>query len=335
MDKKDNDNRMIIQSYLITTARYSFTIDQKRILTRIVEKLQPLIEGQKLKGKIILDPKKMAVEEDLFGNFYIQMAMSELIQEDGNYTRLKKALDSLNDIKFYVQDDNDVKWKKIHLIEMPCITKRGQVRFVLHREIAEVFLNYTKGYTKYVLGVSLGFSSVYSMRIYELISGQTRPIQRKISDLKAMWGLTQKAYERNYNFIQRIIEPAKKELEEKSNWTFTYECRKKGKKFDSIIFYPKHEMRNEPEEVLHDEAVRQIGLSVFVSKEIRNYLMYTVGMSETQIKNNKETIQTFCNKMGYSAIERLREMWNFAGTRSAQNPIGYLIGSIKNEIKNN
>lgn len=41
-------NKDLIQSYILTTAEYDFSVQEKRILYRIVEQNQHLIEGKKL-----------------------------------------------------------------------------------------------------------------------------------------------------------------------------------------------------------------------------------------------------------------------------------------------
>lgn len=45
------NNKDVIQSYIMTTAKYDFSADEKRILLRLVETWQYLLEGKELKGK--------------------------------------------------------------------------------------------------------------------------------------------------------------------------------------------------------------------------------------------------------------------------------------------
>jgi len=42
------DNKDVIQSYILTTAKYDFSVYEKRILYRLVELNQHLLEGRKL-----------------------------------------------------------------------------------------------------------------------------------------------------------------------------------------------------------------------------------------------------------------------------------------------
>ena len=319
MNKKEN--REVIQSYIITAAKYDFSVDEKRVLSHLVEMMQPLIEGKELVGK---------VEQDLWGTYHFILPTEYFFEEGANRQRIKQAIKSLNDKSFEYEDEDG--WGICRLIEMPFLDKRGKVEIYLGKKLVDVFLNFNKGFSKYQLDISLSFKSVYSMRLYELISNQTRKLTFRISRLKEMWDITDKAYERNYNFIQRIIEVAKKELDEKSNWSFTYQPIKKGRSFELIEFTPIHFPERETAEVTRAEAMRQVNLSFFVSKEVKNYLIQTCAFSPREIKNNADTIKTYCDKFGTEARERITELWGRA--RGARNPKGYLIGTLKSEIEN-
>lgn len=315
------ENREVIQSWLITSAKYTFTADEKRVLSHLVEMMQPLIEGKRLIGK---------VEQNLWGDYHFTIPTSYFIDDDAqSYTRIKGAFLELNNKSFQYEDAEG--WQIIRLIEMPKVKKRGEVEFYLSDKLVDVFLNFNKGYSKYMLDISLSFKSVYSMRLYELISNQQAPLTFRISKLKEMWQVTEKSYERNYNFIQKIIEQAKKELDEKSNWSFTYKPIKKGRSFELIEFTPIHYQERETEEQTRADLIRRVNLSQFVGREVRNYLTQTCGFSSREIKNNADTIKEFCERY-HDARERITEIWGRA--RSATNPKGYLIGSLKNEIEN-
>lgn len=316
-------NKNIIQSYLITTAKYDFTADEKRVLSNLINVLQPLLEGKILRGK---------VQQDLFQDYCLELPSSTFLGENDktNHSRIKKALDLLEEKKLYQEDENS--WRKIRLIESPRYLKRGVVQFRLAKELVELFLNFDKGYSKYQLETSLKLKSVYAMRLYELISGQTQPLTYKISYLKEIWGATQKAYERNYNFIQRVIIPAQEELNEKANWTFIFTPIKEGKKFTKIMFTPVHNPRNEDTSTEEHELIRQISISRLIENNLKNYLLQTCGFSVQEIKNNIPTLKKFSELYKQDTDGKIREIW--ARARDKRNPKSYLIGSIKCEIEN-
>lgn len=320
MSKKEN--REVIQSYIITAAKYNFTVDEKRVLSHLIEMMQPLIEGKQLVGK---------VEQDLWGTYHFDLPISFFVEDEKiKYERIKDAIRSLNEKKFEYEDENG--WGIIRLIEMPYLDKRGKVEFYLSRKLVDVFLDFNKGFSKYMLDVSLSFKSVYSMRLYELIANQTKPITFRISKLKEIWDITEKSYERNFNFIQRIIEPAQRELDEKSNWSFRYKPIKRGRSFELIEFSPIHYTERETEEVTKAEVIRQVNLSRLFDRRVRDYLIMTCGFSARELKNNEETIKTFTHKFQDEARERVTEIWGRA--RMAANPKGYLIRTLQLEIEN-
>lgn len=317
-------NKNIIQSYLITTAKYSFSADEKRVLSNLIDILQPLLDGKVLRGK---------VEQDLFQDYCVELPTNTFLGENDktNHSRIKKALDLLEEKKFYFEDEKE--WRKVRLIESPRYLKRGVVQFRLAKELVDVFLNFNKGYSKYQLETSLKLKSVYAMRLYELISNQTQPLTYKISYLKEIWGATQKAYERNYNFIQRVIVPAQEELNEKANWSFIFTPIKEGKKFTKIMFTPVHIPQNEDTSVERKDLVRQIGTTSLLGREITNYLRNTCGFTDKQISANKDKLGLLRRLYGEDTEYKIREIWSRA--RSSDNPTKYFFGAIKNEVKYN
>ena len=48
------NNKEVLQSYILTTAKYDYSVYEKRILYRIIEQLQSLIEGKELNKRYSL-----------------------------------------------------------------------------------------------------------------------------------------------------------------------------------------------------------------------------------------------------------------------------------------
>ena len=55
------NNKEILQSYILTTAKYDYSVYEKRILYKIVEQLQYLIEGKML-------DKRYSIQHGIFEN---------------------------------------------------------------------------------------------------------------------------------------------------------------------------------------------------------------------------------------------------------------------------
>lgn len=310
-------NKDIIQSYIMTTAKYDFSVDEKRILLRLVETWQSMIEGAKLKGKI---------NKTLFGHYTLEFPISYFVMEgQTNYNRIKDALRSLNEKKFEYEDENE--WEIIRIIEMPRIQHRENIQFTLNSKIVDCFLNFSKGYRKFELETSLMFSSVYSMRFYELFSGQKSPLVYTIDSLKEMFQLTDK-YQRAPDFLKYVVEPAKKELDNKSPFSFEYSVIKQGRKFHAIKFYPIAIPKNRDKEVEKKDLVKQVHLSGFLDRTEREYLK-KLDFSDRQIKNN---IDLFVEAK--KNLDLVYELSLFIGkTREKKNPQGYIVNALKGKLK--
>lgn len=69
-------------------------------------------------------------------------------------------------------------------------------------------LDFGSGYRKYELETAMSFKSVYSMRMYELLSGQKTPLSFNVEDLLERFKLAGK-YKRISTFEEKVLEVAK------------------------------------------------------------------------------------------------------------------------------
>lgn len=316
--RKMNIQKMNVQSYMLTILKFKFTVNEKRILSFIVNNLQFLVEGKNLKGK---------VQRNFIGDYLMEFSLSELaFDSQTNYQRIKMAILSLNEKFFYLE--TDILWRPIRLIEMPKIENREKVKFYLSNELVDIFLDFRKGFKKFELQVSLSLSSVYSMRLYELFCGQTKPIIYTIEYLKTMFNIENK-YSRDFDFIKYVIVSAKKELDEKSPDTFEYELIKQGRKVQAIKFYPISNVIQKDAHIERKELIKKVSLGWEFEKIEREYL-YDMGFSDREIKNNydvflqaKKQLPDFLNEL---AILK-------AKCRGKHTPKGYIINVLKGKVQ--
>lgn len=320
------NNKDIIQSYILTVAKYDSNIYVKRILTHIVNANQNYIEGLRLGGTII------NIEEDLFKNREYTLDVKELLQgeKDKNYKRIYDAFDYLQS-KFFVYEDSEIRFR-VPFVNVVYAKKRsGTIRFRISELIYRAFSDYTKGFRKYELQVSLSLTSVYSIRLYEFLSGQTQPIIKTITALKDMFQVQDK-YKQINDFIKRVIEPAKKELDEKSPYSFEYKINKTGRKFTSITFYPVYQPEHRDENLESENLAKQISLSVYLTKEETNYLIENFDFTQKGIKNNHDLLIQAKKKYENNFISLLGQIKTNALRNNAKNKTGYLINAIKKEL---
>ena len=294
-------NKDLIQSYIMTTAKYDFNVYEKRIIYRLVEMAQGELQGIKFADNC------QKIEHDLFSCVNITMPIACLLngEDDKNYARVKEALQSLQR-KIFEYEDDEI-WQSISIIALPYIRKRSSVlSFQVHPRVWDCILDFSKGFRKYELKAAMSFKSQFSMRFYELLSNQKTPLIYSIEQLKEMFCVTDK-YERINDFIRYVVDAAKKELDEVSPYTFEYTPLKTG-----------HDLQ------------KQTALSWSLAPEIRSYLKNSIEFSDKEIKNNLDlfiSAQTLLPDF-------LNELAILKGkSREKKNPKGYIINAIKGKIK--
>ncbi len=317
----NKDNKDVIQSYIITSARYDFSVYEKRILYRIVEANQEVLENKQLSNKYIIDT-------DLFNTKSYLMPIACFLngEEDKNHKRIKEAFRSLEDKSFMYEDDDVIT--SIRLVRKFEINKRsGFVRFSLDLPIYSALIDFSKGYKKYELKTAMEFESVYAMRFYELLSGQKKPIEFKIETLKEMFSISDK-YKRVNDFIRFVLDVAKKELDEKSPYSFNYEPQKQGRAYHSIIFFPKLNPKNRDEELERKSLQKQVSLSWDLPKNVIDYLKHNFEFTTDGIKNNLDLL-----KSAHEKIDLIQFLASIKRkVRESNNPQGYVIGTIRKQL---
>lgn len=315
------NNKDVLQSYIMTTAKYDFSVYEKRILYRIIETLQGNIDGLKLNAK-------HSIRIDLFGDAVLVMPISSFLkdEEDKNYTQVKKAFTDLENKKITYEDEKT--WQIMRIVQAPKLDKYNSfIEFRLDKKIYEAFLNFSKGYRKYELTTAMQFESVYTMRFYELLSGQKKPLTYSIDTLKEMFGITEK-YERISQFKAKVLDVAKKELDKCSPYTFDYQMNKTGRAFTSVTFYPIYQPQFRDSDLEKRELQKQLSPSWKLPENVLNYLKSNFDFDTKEIKQNIDLFDLVNSK-----IDFIQFMANVkARANRAKNPKGYLINALKKEL---
>ena len=267
-------NKEVLQSYIITSAKYDFSIYEKRILYRQIEIEQELLLGQTIKTGVI-------IETNLWKDKKYTIPVKWLLngEEDKNHARIRKAFKDL--MSKIIEYETPDAFGAFPLIQRFDLDKRSEnVTWQVPHEIVDVIVNFAKGFRKYELKTAMEFESVYSMRFYELLSGQTTPLTYTIEQLKSMFQI-QNRYKQVNDFLRFVIEPAKKELDAKSPYSFDYHVNKEGRKFHSITFFPviKEEVT---EQQLRKYSPKKL------SSEVENYLLNNIGYTQSEIEANRD-----------------------------------------------
>lgn len=249
---------------------------------------------------------------------------------DTNYKNISKAFSLAKKTIEYEREDRRYN---LNIIAFPEYVKKGAhsyVTFVIHNELWHALLDFSKGYRIVSLPTYMKLKSTYSVIMYILCSQQREPITYHIETLKKTLGAdTQKAYVRNANFFAKVLDAAKRELDDCSQYTFEYTANRAGRggAYTMVTIIPtinkKAQRPKEDAKTKHLEQQR-----VRLSQNVSDYLLYSFGMSPTEQENVERMIEQLGNEE--RQIQFLATIKEAACTRRVANPAGYLVQSLRN-----
>lgn len=250
-----------------------------------------------------------------------------LADGDRNYKNIAKAFTLANKTIAYEKDGSVYH---LNIIAMPSLLKaqdgRLSVSFVIHNEIWHAILNnFRQGYRLFDLATFLRLKSNYSVILYLLISNQKTCCTFSLDHFRKMLGADSRAYERTSNFIARVIEPARKELNEAAPWTFDYELERGGRGggYNAIELRPRANRPAEPSEL--SEAIARERLRL--DERVSDYLQTKFAMEPREI----ERLEARLLELGdwSQQIDRLAYIFDASRRHQARNPRAYLYASLR------
>lgn len=313
--------RQVVQSYIATTAMYDFNVYEKRVMYNLVRLAQSQIEG------VVLTDNLHKICHDMKGYVHVTLPLSDFLadEEDKNHRRVKDALKSLHRKTFEYLDD-DV-WECISIIALPKIALHSrQVSFIVDSRVWDVLLDFSRGFSRYDIEVAFRLESCYSMRFYELMACQKEPITYSIDALRRIFKLEDK-YAFTKDFIKRVVESSKIELDQKSPVSFTYAPVKDGKRITQLIFFPVRFNAQDSSDDNHRMILRKYGSSAVLTADERRFLE-EIGFNESGINNNLSLFMD-CQRN----LDFIYELALIKGKcRTKKNPCGWCIRTLTGKL---
>lgn len=313
-----NKRDVVIQSYELTTAIYDFNVYEKRIMYRLIELIQDELYNyinRDFEGKL-----SYLCDGDILK---VELPLKTLLKSktDKNYQRVKDALVSLQ--KKTIQYEDEKIWRSFNVISDTSIDKEtGIVTFYLHKYLYECCSLMAKGYSKFNLKNAFNLNSAYAMRLYELIANQKGNITYEIDYIKMLWCLDAK-YLNNSDFIRWAFTPLQQEINKKTEINFDFDIIKEGRRFKYITIKP----------ILQEKQLQQqLCLSWSLDSWVINYLKHNLYFTTNEIKANLKTFMSIQDKIGSEKmIMRLNDLKTHSNGK--KNPKGYIVTSLKNQLK--
>ena len=220
-------NLTVVKSNKVIEAGYKLTLMEQLLLLSCIAQID---------SRSVLTPEKrfeISVES------LLQIKLSETKNE---YRDLKKAAERLLNrivtINNPYADERRVTQLKTHWISyVAYIPEEGKIRLGFSLEIIPYLSQLSKAFTCYKLQHVGKMSSVYAIRLYELLM-QWKNVGKR--EVEIEWLKTQFQLEGKYSSIKnlkmRVIEPAVKDINTHSNYSIEWTQRKTGRRVTHLTF---------------------------------------------------------------------------------------------------
>ena len=158
------------------------------------------------------------------------------------YQRMKEAEDTLFNRRFSFYDDDGKLVKSRWIQQVRYLDDEGAIELVFTLAVVQGISRIDgvkEFFTQYLLSQTAQLNSVYSARLYELLiqwrsTGKVPIID--LGDFREQLGIGINEYQRMHHFKARVLEPAIKEINEKTDIKAEYEQHKKGRVISGFSF---------------------------------------------------------------------------------------------------
>lgn len=250
---------------------------------------------------------------------------------DTNYKNITKAFELSKKRIEYQRGDHIYMLNIIAFPEIYKTPKGVMLTCVIHNELWHALLNnFEKGYRLAHLPTFLSLKSTYSVIFYLLVSQQKDPMYYKMETLKRLTGCdTKPAYRRNNNFLRKVIEPAKRELDRLSVTTFEYSLQREGRGggYGIVILQPRS---NTPQIVPDPQRATEVERQrLLLDPKVQDILLYRFGMTPAECERCEPLLRPLPLEQ---QLDRLDRIGSYIALKRPANPKGYLYEALRHSF---
>jgi plasmid replication initiation protein len=220
-EMSSNKDLMVTKHNSLIEASYKLSLNEQRLVLLCIARL---------------DTRKPLPKDNLFTITAKEFAKNFGIEEKHAYTALDEAASSLyeRDIKTF---DGKYRERFRWVCGVKYHDKEGKVTLGFSNWVTPYLTMLHERFASYKLKQIAGLKSVYSIRLFEFLT-QFKTTGKLLIELDRFKDRLEikDEYKRFYNLRMRVIEPAVKELMEKSNLEINWKPIKSGKTIKQLEF---------------------------------------------------------------------------------------------------
>ena len=231
------DKHLVVQHNKIIEAKYKLSVGEQRLIKYLISMIDKEDEDFKVYRISVADLSRLMDTSD--NDMYRKVKVSS-----------KKLISNVLTFEGLDGRELQVSW----LSSAEYIPKEGVVELEFSPKLKPFLLQLKKYFKAYELGNIIHLKHTYSIRIYELLKQYETIGHRRflVENLRTLLMIGDDEYKQFSDFRKRILVAAQKELNEKTDISFTWdeEMDKEGRKQKcvAIVFFIKPQVRKLSEE---------------------------------------------------------------------------------------
>lgn len=225
---------LVTQDNALINASYTLDLSEKRLILLSIAKSRKTGKGINAKDHLFITAKDYQQCFD--------------VDSTTSYQVLKSATEDLFNRYFTYQriseKGNPIFSKSRWVSDISYVEKEGMVGIIFAPAVVPLITELEKRFTSYFLDDISALTSIYAVRLYELIiawknAGKTPVFE--IDDFRRKLGVLEGKYKKMSNFKQRVLDMAVNQINDSTNIEVRYEQHNKGRSITgfSFIFYEK------------------------------------------------------------------------------------------------
>ena len=269
--QKNKQDEIVVQSNYLIESHYRLNLQEKRLILWLIKEIK--------KEDIDFRTYKLSITA-----FAEMMELNPQTQ----YKEMKKITKSLLTRSIEI---NDTKKDETIQITWLCFVKwenkKGICSLEFHPSLKPYLLQLQYYFTKIGFNDLLELKSIYSVRIFELLSQYEALGKRKmeIDNIRSWCGISDHEYRLYANLKSRVIERAKTEINAKTEYDVDYKEIKTSRKVTGIEWGIKKKPKSSKLLSLEQEASR----SQFLIESLLSY-GFSNAIAKRLIQNNEESV---------------------------------------------
>ena len=311
-----------IQSNVITLSRSNFTVPQRRIIFAIIETISPHLrqDVEMKKGK------EISYQLGVFDISKIIYKASDICRPE-MYGELRTALNQLKGKNYFIETE-DLSYGSSLILKYKFDSRSEYIELAIDEELFKMCIDLSQGYTLYQTKVALSFTSIYSMKLYEVLAKwrTSSKFYISIDELRRLTD-THVKYIKIADFKKNVLDLAKEQLDlsDITDLRFKYKEKKHGKRivgFDIIVIKTDKSHEYEKQIKVNAPSLRWD----FKKSLIDNFAIYSIVVKG----ETANTIKAYQAKFGeHKLAQDLESFAKLAEKNNARSIPAYIMSCFK------